>query len=61
MNGVIINALLKQELAGKNMFLIEHCYMLQDGNIVQNLLTDDKIHLSEKGVSIVYKRFSCHI
>ena len=40
-NGVIINALLKQQLAGKN------------GNIIQNLLTDDKIHLSEKGVSIL--------
>ena len=40
-NGVIINALLKQQLGGTN------------GNIIQNLLTDDKIHLGEKGVSIL--------
>ena len=37
----------------KNVFLIEHCNMLQDGNIIQDLLTDDKIHLIEKGVSIL--------
>ena len=51
-NGQIINALIKQQLHDHpSVNLIDHGYMLHDGNPLPDLLTEDGVHLSEKGVS----------
>jgi lysophospholipase L1-like esterase len=51
-NGQIINALIKQQLHDHpSVHLIDHGYMLHDGNPLRDLLSDDGVHLSEKGVS----------
>ena len=55
-NGQIINALLKQKIIGDPARCIsycEHSNMLSYGNPVDNLLTEDKFHLSERGVSML--------
>ncbi|CAG2210987.1 unnamed protein product [Mytilus edulis] len=55
-NGQIINALVKQSIIGNEVTSVtycEHSNMLLQGNPINDLLTDDKFHLSTKGVSIL--------
>jgi lysophospholipase L1-like esterase len=53
-NGQILNALVKQQLHGNSsVSLIDHSYMLHDGNPQYGLLADDGFHLSDKGVSLL--------
>ncbi|CAG2218274.1 unnamed protein product [Mytilus edulis] len=55
-NGQIINALVKQSVIGNEVTSVtycEHSNMLLQGNPINELLADDKFHLSTKGVSIL--------
>ncbi|CAC5400944.1 unnamed protein product [Mytilus coruscus] len=53
-NAQIINALLKQKFSGiDNIFFADHTNMLVNGNPNDNLLCEDKIHLNDKGISIL--------
>ncbi|VDI73736.1 Hypothetical predicted protein [Mytilus galloprovincialis] len=51
-NGQIINALLKQIYDdNKDVLLVDHGNMLRNGNPIAELLSQDKFHLSDSGVS----------
>lgn len=53
-NGQIINALVKQRLIANpndHVYYCEHNNMLYQGNPIDDLLEEDKYHLSQKGVS----------
>ncbi|CAC5421712.1 unnamed protein product [Mytilus coruscus] len=51
-NGQIINALLKQIYDdNKDVLLVDHGNMLRNGNPIAELLSEDKFHLSDSGVS----------
>ncbi|CAC5362498.1 unnamed protein product [Mytilus coruscus] len=53
-NAQIINALLKQKFSGiDNIFFADHTNMLVNGNLNDNLFCEDKIHLNDKGISIL--------
>ncbi|CAC5366884.1 unnamed protein product [Mytilus coruscus] len=51
-NGQIINALLKQIYDdNKDVLLVDHGNMLRNGNPIAELLSENKFHLSDSGVS----------
>ncbi|CAC5374668.1 unnamed protein product [Mytilus coruscus] len=53
-NAQIIKALLKQKFSGiDNIYFADHTNMLVNGNPNDNLLCEDKIHLNDKGISIL--------
>jgi len=55
-NGQIINALVKQKILGDQSTFVSYCEhnnMLFNGNPINDLLSDDKYHLSTKGVSFL--------
>jgi len=52
----IINALVKQKILGDQSTSVSYCEhnnMLFNGNPINDLLSDDKYHLSTKGVSFL--------
>ena len=53
-NGQIINALFKQKVNSEDsIWYCEHSNMLQNGNPNPDLLSEDRYHLSQKGISFL--------
>ena len=53
-NAQILNVLIKQKFIGvDNLYFADHTNMLVNGNPNDNLLCEDRYHLSEKGISLL--------